>query len=569
MNGDEIEMQEMRDADENVGANAPLISREEQHEDHLQDEDERTQHGEAHISIQNAGRVVWLVTLSAGISGLLFGYDTGVISATLVSIGRDLDDHPLNTLDKSLITASTSLFALLSAPETGHFADKYGRRFVILMGNLLFITGAVIQAVATSVAVMALGRAVVGAAIGYASCATPLYITELSPAQMRGRLVTIQSLFITGGQVLAYLVGWGLAYAPNGWRWMVGLGAVPAIAQLCLLTQMLETPRWLAKSGKQVRARSVLCKVYAGLPEDSRQKTIETVLSSIQTEIEEEGNQSGRPETQPPASSTASAHLKHNLKRLFHVPGNRRALTIACMLQGLQQLCGFNSLMYFSATIFAMVGFTSPIGASLSIALTNFVFTVFAFNYIDTVGRRKILLRSIPFMVIGLAVCGVAFMFIYTAPVDSDKTHVYYGNGSPWPPLLLLSMILYVAAYAIGLGCVPWQQSELFPLQVRSLGSGLATATNWSSNFVIGISFLPLMAAIGATLTFWLYALICTIGWVGVYKIYPETAGLELEGIGALLKDGWGVKESIEGFRARKRAGRRKNGDADDDDVDS
>ena len=521
---------------------------------------------ENHIShLRNAGRVVWLVTLSAGISGLLFGYDTGVISATLVSIGRDLDNHPLTTLDKSLVTAITSFFALLCAPQTGYLADKYGRRFVILVGNLLFITGAIIQAVSTSVWVMVVGRAIVGAAIGYASCATPLYITELSPAQMRGRLVTIQSLFITGGQVLAYIVGWGLSYAANGWRWMVGLGAVPALLQLFLLTRMLETPRWLVKSNYQQRARTVLGQVYAGVPESSRLKTVETVLSSIETEIAKEEGQPGASEVGSAAANPVGANFKHTLQRLLHVPGNRRALTIACMLQGLQQLCGFNSLMYFSATIFAMVGFTSPIGASLSIALTNFVFTVFAFNYIDTVGRRKILLRSIPFMVIGLAVCGVAFLFIYT----SDETHVYYGNGSPWPPLLLLSMILYVAAYAIGLGCVPWQQSELFPLQVRSLGSGLATATNWSSNFVIGISFLPSMAAIGPTLTFWIYALICTIGWVGVYKIYPETAGLELEGIGALLKDGWGVTESIEGFRARKRAGRWKDRDADDSDVHS
>ena len=564
MSGDEIELQDMHHADEDVDANAPLISGERSPEDGVEEGSERRRHGEAPISLRNAGRVVWLVTLSAGISGLLFGYDTGVISATLVSIGRDLDNRPLTTFDKSLITAITSFGALLTAPETGYLADRYGRRFVILLGNLLFIAGAVIQATSSSVAMMVVGRSLVGAAIGYASCATPLYITELSPAQMRGRLVTIQSLFITGGQVLAYFVGWGLAYSVNGWRWMVGLGAIPAIIQLCLLTQMLETPRWLVKSGNQERARIVLFKIYNGLTSEQRQKSVETVLTSIQTEVAQEE------ELFNPSAHSTSANFKHTLHSLLRIPGNRRALTIACMLQALQQLCGFNSLMYFSATIFAMVGFTSPIGASLSIALTNFVFTVFAFNYIDTVGRRKILLRSIPFMVIGLAVCGVAFMFIYKAPMDSDKTHVYYANGSPWPSLLLFSMILYVAAYAIGLGCVPWQQSELFPLQVRGLGSGLATATNWSSNFVIGISFLPLMMAIGPTLTFWLYGLVCAVGWVFVWSIYPETAGLELEGIGALLKEGWGVTQSIEGFRLRKRAAGWKDTEEDDEaDTDS
>jgi MFS transporter, SP family, solute carrier family 2 (myo-inositol transporter), member 13 len=561
MNGDEIELQDMRDVDDNTDANAPLISGREDGNDQTEGEDAPTQYCEARISIRQAGREVWLVTLSAGISGLLFGYDTGVISATLVSIGTDLGEKHLTTWDKSCITAITALCALLTSPETGYLADKYGRRAVILSGNLFFIAGAIVQAVSDNVGVMITGRSLVGAAIGYASCATPLYITEMSPAQMRGRLVTIQSLFITGGQVLAYLIGWALSHTGSGWRWMVGLGAVPAVLQLFLLTRMPETPRWLLKSGKEERARDVLAKIYKGLPEDVRQKTVNSVLTSIQTEIDKEESVAGGLDDQRTRSKSSPTSFTYTIKRLLYIPGNRRALTIACMLQGLQQLCGFNSLMYFSATIFAMVGFNSPISASLSIALTNFLFTVLAFNYIDMVGRRKILLRSIPFMIVGLVVCGTAFLFVYSSPVDSDHTDVYYFNGNPWSPLLMLSMILYVAAYAIGLGCVPWQQSELFPLQVRSLGSGLATATNWSSNFVIGISFLPLMSAIGPTSTFFIYAVICAIGWVGVFKIYPETAGLELEGIGTLLKSGWGVKESIEGFRARQQAAKWKDGE--------
>ena len=118
-------------------------------------------------------------------------------------------------------------------------------------------------------------------------------------------------------------------------------------------------------------------------------------------------------------------------------------------------------------------------------------------------------------------------------------------------------MLVYVAAYAIGLGCVPWQQSELFPLRVRSLGSGIATATNWSSNFVIGVSFLPMIELLGPPVTFGLYAAICVFGWLAIWRIYPETAGLELEGVGELLANGWGVKESVERFQARKHE--RKN----------
>lgn len=205
--------------------------------------------------------------------------------------------------------------------------------------------------------------------------------------------------------------------------------------------------------------------------------------------------------------------------------------------------------MYFSATIFALVGFTSPIGTSLSVALTNFVFTLVAFAFIDTVGRRNILLRSIPFMVLGLLACAVAFMFIHIG----DSQAIDDSGAGGWSLILLFSMVFYVAAYAVGLGTVPWQQSELFPLRVRPLGSGLATSTNWSSNFIIGMTFLPLMNFLGPSTTFMLYAIVCIIGWFMIWRIYPETAGIELEGIGELLKDGWNVAQSIEGFRERQK----------------
>lgn len=207
--------------------------------------------------------------------------------------------------------------------------------------------------------------------------------------------------------------------------------------------------------------------------------------------------------------------------------------------------------MYFSATIFSLVGFTSPIATSLSIATTNFLFTLLAFTKIDSLGRRNILLYSIPFMVLGLGTCSIAFQFLPIA--SSPSSSATMTSGGIWPFVLLGSLILYVATYALGLGCVPWQQSELFPLRVRSLGSGLATTTNWSSNFLVGISFLPMLEFLGASWTFLAYAIVCFVGWWLVWGIYPETAGLELEEIGALFETGWGVRGSVEGFRERKR----------------
>ena len=554
MRREEVELDDMRSADEDVDANEPLIAEHTEVEQQKRDENRSgALDGPAKPSIRSAGKIIWLLTFSAGISGLLFGYDTGVISSTLVSVGSDLSHRPLTVTDQSLITAITSLFALLSAPLTGYLADRYGRRFVILLANLFFIAGAIVQASAGYVYIMVIGRAAVGTAVGLASCATPLYITELAPAEMRGRLVTVQSLFITGGQAVAYLIGWGLAHLPAGWRYMVGLGAVPAVLQLFLLALMFETPRWLVKSEQHRRARAVLQRVYGGLPERERQITVESVLACIQAEIADEGKLDDF--TSEHGNNVPPGTFWSTVKHLVLVPGNRRALTIACTLQCLQQLCGFNSLMYFSATIFALVGFTSPIGTSLSVALTNFIFTIAAFKFIDTVGRRNILLRSIPFMAVGLFTCSFAFHFINISRSGADQAtswDMYHAKFSAWPTVLLISMIIYVAAYAIGLGCVPWQQSELFPLQVRSLGSGIATATNWSSNFVIGTSFLPMMEFLGPSLTFSLYAIICCVGWIGVWTIYPETAGLELEEVGELLKSGWGVEESLERFAARK-----------------
>tara|TARA_R110002003_G_scaffold52_6_gene4390 strand:+ start:36915 stop:37553 length:639 start_codon:yes stop_codon:yes gene_type:complete len=208
--------------------------------------------------------------------------------------------------------------------------------------------------------------------------------------------------------------------------------------------------------------------------------------------------------------------------------------------------------MYFSATIFRLVGFHSPTLTSLSIAITNFVFTLVAFHYIDRVGRRRILLCSVPIMVIGLALCAIAFGFVDLSGEEGASAIAGDTEGKAWPLVILTAMVTYVAGYAIGLGNVPWQQSELFPLSVRSLGSALATATNWGSNTIVGLTFLPMMEFFTPTGTFALYALICVACWVTILRIYPETAGLGLEDVGGLLKGGWGVKESVRGFRTRQ-----------------
>ncbi|RMJ28320.1 myo-inositol transporter [Aspergillus sp. HF37] len=517
----------------------------------------------------SGGWFVWVLTVSAGISGLLFGYDTGVISATLVSIDTDLSNRPLTTLDKSLITSCTSLFALIASPVAGALADRFGRRMVILAADVLFAVGALWQAVTGAVWGMIGGRCIVGLAIGSASLVTPLYvgavshprdladrvgryISELAPSHIRGRLVTVLCLLITGGQVIAYVVGWLFSSVPGGWRWLVGLGAVPGVFQLAIFVVLPETPRWLVQMGFESDAQGALAKIYQGSSE--RDHIVKKVFRDIQQEVSEEEEALG---SNKAAGNSWMRNVSEQALDLFRVGGNRRALIIAMMLQGLQQLCGFNSLMYFSATIFSALSFSSPTLTSLSVAMTNFIFTLFAFVLIDRIGRRYILLYSIPVMILSLVACAFAFSALGELPSTPSESQgraepdAPAANDSPIPIIILLSLTVYTAAYAFGLGNVPWQQSELFPLRVRSLGSGLATATNWGSNFIVGLTFLPMLELLSPGLAFTLYAIVCAAGWVGVWVIYPEMSGLNLEEVKGLLEHGWGVQKSLRRVRRR------------------
>ncbi|KAI8634235.1 putative MFS myo-inositol transporter [Xylariaceae sp. FL1651] len=516
-------------------AEAPLLSR--QDED---DFDETLDDPNALIPSdkRQAGRLglfVWLLTLSAGISGLLFGYDTGVISATLVSIGPSLSGRELTSLDKSIITSSTSLFALIASPLSSILADRVGRKPVILLADVLFVFGALIQALSVAVSHMVLGRSIVGLAVGAASFVTPLYLAELAPAAHRGMVVTMNVLSITLGQVIAYVIGWIFAEHGNpgtGWRIMVGLGAIPAILQCVLLLFMPETPRWLVKAKRPEEARAVITKTAGSDPVAI--KMTDSILKDIEFEVREEEDSTSL----SIRDGKSRRSLLTRFRELLTVPKNRRALTIACLLQGLQQLCGFNSLMYFSATIFLILGFSVPTLTSLSVAATNFIFTIIALLLIDRIGRRRILLYSIPFMAFGLL--ATAFGFSATDMPSIEAREIDLTNGAA--VFILINIMIYVAAYALGLGNVPWMQSELFPLGVRSVGSGMATATNWLANFIVGLTFLPLMDTLTPTWTFVLYSVVCAAGWVAVWWIYPETVGLTLEEATGLLEHGWGVR---------------------------
>lgn len=265
-------------------------------------------------------------------------FSTGVISSTLVSIKDDLG-RPLSALDKGLITSCTSLGALIVSPITGILADRFGRKAVILVADLFFIIGALLQATTKSVEGMIVGRSMVGFAVGSASLAMPLYISESSPSAFRGRLVTLSVLFITLGQMVSYLIGYALSTQAGGWRWMVGLGAAPALLQFGLMIILPESPRWMVKAGNVVEARNILRKIYAA----GNEVIVEDVLHAIKVEITAEDTTNNNVSTAVTGNEAQKwlTRIRNRFAELFYVGGNRRALTIACLLQGLQQLCGF------------------------------------------------------------------------------------------------------------------------------------------------------------------------------------------------------------------------------------
>jgi MFS family permease len=241
-------------------------------------------------------------------------------------------------MDKSIITSSTSLFALIISPFSSVLADRLGRKHVILYADILFIAGALLQAWSSTVPIMVAGRCIIGAGVGAASFVVPLYIAEVAPAAHRGRLVTLNIMFITLGQVIAYIVGWAFSTygsPATGWRWMVGLGALPAILQGGMIAFMPETPRWLVKVGRSNMAKEVIRRVNG----DTLHHNADAVIKEIELEVREEH------EAERLRDHQASGRWEWlgGWRVLISEGRNRRALAIACLLQGLQQLCGFVS----------------------------------------------------------------------------------------------------------------------------------------------------------------------------------------------------------------------------------
>ncbi|WYZ38212.1 hypothetical protein EsH8_III_000126 [Colletotrichum jinshuiense] len=487
------------------------------------------------IEHTKTGKFSWIVSITAAIGGMLFGYDTGIISAVLVYIHQDLG-HTLSSSERELITSITSGGAFIGAIFAGATADRFGRKIAIYVGCFLFAAGAILQAAAFSLALMTVGRLVVGFGVGSAAMIIPMYIAELSPAKYRGRMIGLDNMCITGGQLVSYGVGAGFAHVQGGWRYMVGGGAIPAIILACMLPFCPESPRQLIFHGKTQEAERVIRKIFPnGTDEQVRMK-----VRHITMHVEEAKN------------LNAGKSQWWVLKQLYVVPANLRALIAACGLMAISQLSGFNSLMYYSPLIFSLVGFDNPVAVGTIIAGTNFIFTFVNLILVDRVGRRRILLCTVQFMGVFLVVAAVAFKWI---PINHDLS---LGEGATVGPpaiIVLVSMVFFVAFYSSGIGNTAWLSSEFFPMEVRAMGTMMLTMSCWGSNIIVASTFLTQMENTTPSGAFGFYAAICVLGWVSIYFCYPEVKNMTLEDIREIFSHGFGVQRARE-FQKQMKADR-------------
>jgi sugar porter (SP) family MFS transporter len=440
-------------------------------------------------------RFVHVAALFAALGGLLFGYDTGVISGALIFIKRDFN---LTTIAEEIVVSGVLLGATIGAIIGGRLADRFGRRRILLVTATIFGVGALASAFSPSPAVLIVSRIVLGVAIGLSSTTVPVYLAEVSPPDARGWIVSLFQLAVTAGIVSAYLVDYAFA-SVGGWRWMLGLAVAPALVFGAGMFFLPETPRWLIRSGRHEIARSVLLRIRDNVDVDLEITEIQTSLA----QQEQRGTW---------------ADLLHR-----HV---RPALIVGLGLAVFQQITGINTVIYYAPKILQSAGFASASGAILATAevgVVNFAMTIVAMLLVDRAGRRPLLLIGIAGMIVTLAV--LAFGFHGTNQ----------SNNLAW--IAVICLMGYVASFAVSLGPIFWLLiAEIYPLKVRGLAEGTAATFNWASNLIVSLTFLTLLEKLGPSYTFALYAFASVASWLFAYYLVPETKGRTLEQIEAFWR---------------------------------
>ncbi|KIW86875.1 uncharacterized protein Z519_12496 [Cladophialophora bantiana CBS 173.52] len=484
------------------------------------------------IEATAASKAAWLFSITVSVGGFLFGYDTGYISSVLVSIGKALG-HELSSNEQELVTSLTSGGALVGAVFAGLIADRFGRKWPIWSACLLFVIGTVLQTCAYHLVQFAVGRFVVGLGVGSAAMVCPLYIGELAPAKYRGRMIAFNNMSVTFGQLVASAIGAGFQHVHGGgWRATVAIGAAPPIALAGLLLLCPESPRQLVSHRKHEAAEGVLLQIYPTSTSDQRQAKIKSIELSLQEATM--------------AMSEESLWL--TLKRIFTTPATGRAVLTACIVMAISQLGGFNTLMYYAATLFKIVGFTNATAVAITVSGTNFVFSIVNLVLVDKFGRRALLTVTVLGMSICMMIAAVSFHYI---PINKDL--VVESDHIGWPAtLVLVAIIVYVACFSSGVATIAWIGTELIPLEVRAIGTMLNTVTCWSTNIIIASTFLSIMKSARPVGTFGLYSAICFVGWLFIVFCYPECKGMPLETVREVFKTGFGVRYSKRWQREHK-----------------
>lgn len=437
--------------------------------------------------------IVYVAAGIAAVAGILFGYDTGIISGAILFI---VDDFHLSSSQESVAVAMVLVGAIIGAAAGGYLADKLGRRKSIIAASVIFILGTAIVVISRDLGIFLVGRLLIGSAIGIASFIGPMYISEVSPKRIRGAMVSLNQLMVTVGILVSY--GVSLFFASSAdWRAMFLVGAIPATILLIGMFGMPSSPRWLVLKNRIADATKVIRRFIG--PQAPEQEVTDS-LTEMQSAVKQQKGVK--------ISDLFSPHVK-------------MATIIGVGLAILQQATGINTVIYYAPTIFELAGFqgaSASITASVFVGIVNVLLTIVSIFLVDRLGRRPLLLMSLTGMIIALFGLGGAFM-----------SNV---QGGGLGMLTVVLLMIYVASFAIGLGPVFWLLiSEIYPLRVRGPAMSLATVANWGANFVISITFLGLISIFGTGGVFILYAIIGILAWIFIWRLVPETKNLSLEEI--------------------------------------
>jgi len=435
------------------------------------------------------------LTVISTLGGLLFGYDTGVISGALLSMKTDLH---LTTLSESIVVSSL-LFpgAALGALLGGKLADAFGRKGSLLVCAGLFLVGALGCATAPSVPIMVFFRVVLGLGVGAAATTCPLYLAEMAPVHRRGRMVTINELMIVSGQLLAFAMNALLDAVikdPHVWRWMLAIAAIPAVGLFVGMFFLPDSPRWYAVRGRLEETRRVL---QASRPAPEAAEEYNVIAVHAQRDVAEDKGAA--------------------LRDLRAYPWMRRILWIGCGLAAAQQATGINTVNYYAPTILKSTGLgtSASLTATIAVGVTSVTMTVLGIWLLGFMNRRPLLLAGFSGVAGSLAVLALVFLL----PESTARSYIILG-----------AMLLFVAFVQLFIGIGVWLLlSEIFPMTIRGFAMGIAVFVLWSVNAFISFVFPNLNETLGSTGTFAIFVVVNLVSIWFVWKFVPETRGRRLE----------------------------------------